>query len=673
MSPRRSLIFLALLVGLGLLLTSSSPALSAPGAGLEVEANATEFTIQLPFARIAKVIITITNTGDAPDMVNVELIGGRRPSWLLISSGSFIHLEPGESSLYVITLEPQIRVPEDTITFQVRVSSTRDPSVQKLLSFTATARQQPFHSLPHTAEIQGRVVDAQTGNPIPKARIHLSIPSGLEGMEERSREDGRWGMRLPAGEYFLEVHAPGYRSAYAADISLAEGERLEYEVALEPLDVDAEFELVWEQEVPGPYGVWWVRPDKSWEVIAVSQGKHPPELHQPTNFYLLSADSGGILWQRETVDEQWGLDITPDGSYVAVGSHDGHIYVVNRAGEEVWRKEVPGYCRVVRFSPTGRFLAAGPTQYSVGELGLYETATGNLIWKHESGDWVRSIAFDGAESFVVAGSTDGRIHVLDMEGKLLWRHSTHIFPLFLAVSEDGETIAAGGKSQTLHVFNRDGTLRWSYDTDHVITYGVMSRDGSRIVVGTVGGYIHYLDGEGHLLWRTSMRMYGHQGIGHNAVAMTPDGRYVVIGGGDGSVLLFDEMGTLLWEWSPSKPTSPKGHGEGAVMSVAISDDGTRILAGDGLSYVRLFQGRFVARPTSTSVRETLQPKATTPIAPTQPHSGGDTYPEANVDPSSRLYTGSGITDYPSRKATTPTALPFGAGSLRCGDDTALAI
>ena len=84
--------------------------------------------------------------------------------------------------------------------------------------------------------------------------------------------------------------------------------------------------------------------------------------------------------------------------------------------------------------------------------------------------------------------------------------------------------------------------------------------------------------------------------------MTPDGSLVVVGGAGsvgnaGVVSLFERDGGLLWqEMHPDgrdQGTMPApyeyDHNQRGVITVAISDDGRRIVAGYGDSTIRIFE------------------------------------------------------------------------------------
>ena len=125
--------------------------------------------------------------------------------------------------------------------------------------------------------------------------------------------------------------------------------------------------------------------------------------------------------------------------------------------------------------------------------------------------------------------------------------------------------------------------------------------GDRFAHGTVGGVLQVFDQTGAMVWQ---RRLGGVLLGHNALDMTSDGSLIVAGsagetGRDGYLELFDRNGALLWQTrhgdGRDAGTIPMpysiDHNQRGVISVAISDDGRRIVAGYGDSTIRIFERR----------------------------------------------------------------------------------
>ena len=48
----------------------------------------------------------------------------------------------------------------------------------------------------------------------------------------------------------------------------------------------------------------------------------------------------------------------------------------------------------------------------------------SLLWKYETGDWVRSVAISSDGKYIVAGSSDKNVYLFNREGELLWKYKT---------------------------------------------------------------------------------------------------------------------------------------------------------------------------------------------------------------------------------------------------------
>jgi outer membrane protein assembly factor BamB len=180
------------------------------------------------------------------------------------------------------------------------------------------------------------------------------------------------------------------------------------------------------------------------------------------------------------------------------------------------------------------------------------------------------------------------------EGTPLWKAFIGEFPMVLEIDADYNVYAAG-KNRELFSFDVNGNLRWRRRiANHVVSAGAnnMSADGKFIVLSTVGGWVYAFDDAGEIAWQRPVPG-GLQG--HNALDMTPDGRWIVVGTAGteegGGVVLYDRNGTLLSSHHSEdrREAGQYDHNQTGVITVAISDDGSRIAAGYGDSVIRIFE------------------------------------------------------------------------------------
>lgn len=108
----------------------------------------------------------------------------------------------------------------------------------------------------------------------------------------------------------------------------------------------------------------------------------------------------------------------------------------------------------------------------------------------------------------------------------------------------------------------------------------------------MGGWLYAFDDAGEIAWQQPLPG-GSQG--HNALDVTPDGAWIAVGTAGteegGWIALYDRNGTLVWSHHSHDRRDPAqyDHNQTGVITVAISDDGSRIAAGYGDSIIRVFE------------------------------------------------------------------------------------
>ena len=455
-------------------------------------------------------------------------------------------------------------------------------------------------------EVEVKVVDGETGKPVSDAEVILSLPSGFEEWKEKTGFSGALTFRLPSSSslealyeqynvsdyyrsYLLEVYGEGYKAYYSSEVETG----VPLEVKLEPQHECFKYEKIAEEQTE--FSVWWIKASKDFEYFATSAGAHSgPEMHPPSEVavYFFNKD-GKFLWRfpipvlnYDNTDLCWGLDVSPDGSYVAVGCYDGSVYLINREGELVKKHQVPGMVRWVKFSPDGKYLAFGPTDNGVDYFGLFEVPSLKLVWEGFVGDWARTIDFSDDGSMIAVGSSNGVLSFFSIKGEKLWQASNGgLVPFLIGFDGKAERIATGGKGRTLIVYSPSGKTLWNRTVDHVITAGKMAEDGS-VAIGTVGGYVYYFDGDGKLVFRRT-----HGCFGHNGVYLTRNGEYLLIGGHN--PVLLSREGTILWQLKSDMQDEAGFSAEQVecVNTVLLSEDASIMVLGYDSGKIEIWKGQ----------------------------------------------------------------------------------
>jgi len=290
----------------------------------------------------------------------------------------------------------------------------------------------------------------------------------------------------------------------------------------------------------------------------------------------------GLLWDYKTDGTVTSVSITPDGSYITVGSYnDGNVYLFRRNGNLLWEYET-GWVNSVSITPDGSYIAVGSgSSYSssYGNVYLFRR-NGNLLWEYKIG-WVESVSITPDGSYIVAEDNHGNVYLFDRNGNLLWGYKIGGMVESVSITPDGSYIVAGGCLNFGYVcffknyvglFKRKGRLLWRYNTDSMVESVSITPDGSYIVAEDNHGNVYLFDRNGNLLWK-----YKTNDL-INSISITSDGSYITVGvchrlndHSHGYVYLFDKEGNLLWKYKT----------DGTVFSTSITPDGSYIVAGSG--------------------------------------------------------------------------------------------
>ncbi len=404
-------------------------------------------------------------------------------------------------------------------------------------------------------------------------------------------------------------------------------------IFLEPQRKCFEYEKV--GEVQTEFAIWWIKAPKDCSYIVTSSGAHahfkPPE---EVAIYLFNTNGEIIsrfpiaVTDYNAPDLCWGLDVSPDGKYIAAGCYNGHVYLLDKTGNLVCSYDAGGNVRWVKFSPDGKYLAFGPTKEGADYFGLFTVPNLTMIWEGFVGDWSRTVAFSDDGNLVAVGSSNGVLTLFNINGDKLWQSSNGgLVPFLIGFDGKGEKIATGGKGRTLIVYDKSGKVVWKKYLDHVIIAGGVSANGA-IAVGTVGGIVYYFNPDGSLVFR---RIQG--GIGHNGLYLTRNGKYMLLGGANPTLL--DSNGTVLWQLKPEEEErEPTSLGElDIVNAVFLSEDASIMVLGYNNGKVEFWKLKAITKTTAEQSPPKEEETETTQPAPsTQQQQPPPPHPQPSPPP-----------------------------------------
>lgn len=289
-----------------------------------------------------------------------------------------------------------------------------------------------------------------------------------------------------------------------------------------------------------------------------------------------AAISARLLWKYATGDSVYGVGVSSNGEYVAAGSSDNRVYLLNKTGDLLWNYRTKGGVRDVAITPDAGAIVAVSFLIPDGHLYLLDKK-GNITWernviklmgvditsdraliagasddgniytfnglgddqgKYKTGEsaWgVWDVAFSADGRYIAAGADDKNVYLLDTIRNVLWKKnpSKKSYIYGVGISGNGEYVAAAAQNRHIYVFDKSGNLLWSYQTGSS-NYGVaISEDGRYVALGSWDKTIYVFDIRGNIAWQ--MKLGGYV----NRVAFSPDGRYLAAGSSDDNVYLFE--------------------------------------------------------------------------------------------------------------------------------------
>ncbi|MFC7232977.1 PQQ-binding-like beta-propeller repeat protein [Saliphagus sp. GCM10025308] len=247
-------------------------------------------------------------------------------------------------------------------------------------------------------------------------------------------------------------------------------------------------------------------------------------VHEETNTAVLGwrdADLFGLLdleGETNSLIEHpgmWDIDSSENAELIASVSSPiattGSVELVDNEGAVLWESnfdDATGF--TVAITDEGEYVTIGTARYwgggiePTGQPGirLYDNSGTNL-WRYDHDENVISIGISSEHELVVAGTDDGTLIVLDIDGNVLWE--TTEYGGWVVLSNDGETILTSEPDGMLYAIDsRNGDQRWETDLGMWVDEDIsVSDDGSRAFVADRGEAEFAVIDEGETIWTES--------------------------------------------------------------------------------------------------------------------------------------------------------------------------
>jgi len=166
--------------------------------------------------------------------------------------------------------------------------------------------------------------------------------------------------------------------------------------------------------------------------------------------YIIAGDTENLVycfdktgtqpWNHTTGKEVAGVSISSSGEYVAAGSWDNKVYFLNSTGGLLWSRDMDTYLYAVSVSPEGDYVAAGGSY----NLSLFDK-NGVLLWTSDDFGTTYGVSVSGnGKCVAVADTYRDCIALLDgSSGETLWTWTAEDSVNDVDIPLDGEYVIAG--------------------------------------------------------------------------------------------------------------------------------------------------------------------------------------------------------------------------------------
>jgi WD40 repeat protein len=278
--------------------------------------------------------------------------------------------------------------------------------------------------------------------------------------------------------------------------------------------------------------------------------------------------SGKLLWFYKADSDVVDLAITPGGEWAVGVDLSEHLIFLNRSGTLIKKYWTMHPTSSVAVSSGAERVAFGRPDGGVTVL-----TTKGVAWSSEVEGGVQSLAMASDGTYVVVGSLNKCLSLLDADGNTVWRKVMDSAVYAVDISSVSDTIAAG-TGWRLVLYTGEGEELWNRSLGGSVVDLALSKDGSTVGVVTSRKRLLVFNRQGSMLWDSILQ------VSPLSVGVSPEGSYLAIGAVNGVVTLFSRDGTQLHVF-------PTG---GRVNAVGITSGAEWIVAGSADNYIYFFDG-----------------------------------------------------------------------------------
>jgi ABC-type sugar transport system permease subunit/outer membrane protein assembly factor BamB len=183
-------------------------------------------------------------------------------------------------------------------------------------------------------------------------------------------------------------------------------------------------------------------------VAAAEDGSVIAVITAGANSVFLYDLDGNLIQEADIGIQTRKLDVSPDGSWIAVGGSDQYIYLLDNELNEVNRYSVSGSIESVSVSDEG-VVAAGTSSNTVFAF----NAEGGTLFSAKTLDVANAVSVNHDASYFAVADFAGNYYVLDQDGKEIWRKSGKGAGRAVQISPDSTTLYTGSGTGVVQKFD----------------------------------------------------------------------------------------------------------------------------------------------------------------------------------------------------------------------------
>jgi outer membrane protein assembly factor BamB len=176
--------------------------------------------------------------------------------------------------------------------------------------------------------------------------------------------------------------------------------------------------------------------------------------------------------------------------YVAFGSGDGNVYVINATtGQRAWAKPIGGHVLSTPLIELDRLYVAGVD----GKVRAFGLATGEEKWTYEAG-----ASFESSpalvEDVLYIGDNAGTLHAIAAaDGASKWKRPLGSQALYSSPAVIHGRVYVGSVEGKIHALEAtNGNILWSYTTEAAV-YSTLTAARGRLVAADYSGRLYVMD------------------------------------------------------------------------------------------------------------------------------------------------------------------------------------